>query len=320
MTLNRIKNLLENKWLEWQYTHLACQTAFDPSHALVVSGDPRGGTTWLAEMLQQLPKTALLWEPLVPTRVLEFGRLGFAWRQYIPETESWPEAHEAFRMLFAGKLLNSYLCRSTTPTEIRSANHLLVKFCRANQLLPWLTVQFQFKYAPIYLVRHPCAVVASQLKKGGWDHVTPQFIIPKGRYSSFYSEHAEFLASVDTIEKRLAATWCLCNQVPLRHPSNNVRWITITYESLLQDGEKELKRISERWGIEFPDALYASVFSASTTTVKGSPIENGNAQGQLSYWKKRLSKKQTEDIFSVLRYFGVDLYGPDELPQYNFHD
>lgn len=319
--MNRSIARMFNEALDLGYYNVISKTKrFEVNDALLICGDPRGGTTWLAELIKLLPTTAMLWEPLAVAKVNQFKSVGFQWRQYIPEHESWPEAKTMFEDLFAGKMLSSYLCQSTTTRDLAKANQLLIKFCRANQLLPWLTKEFHFNRPPIYLVRHPCAVVASQLKQGGWSHVKPNFEIPNGRYNSFYSDHTDFLRAIDTIEMRLAATWCLCNQVPLSHSGNNKRWLTITYESLLLNIEEQLNRIEKRWGIKFPQSVYDKVGAASTTTVVGSPIREGRVSEQLSYWKNQLTSKQIDNILRVMDYFHVDLYNSEELPFISFKD
>lgn len=251
-------------------------------------------------------------------KVKEIRELGFHWRQYIPEYENWPEAKVIIEKILSGRLLSPYLCQGTTPRQLRSASNLLIKFCRANQLLPWLTRQFNFQLPPIYLVRHPCAVVASQLQQGGWKNVSSSFTIPQGRYASFYSDHAPFLAKIDSVEKRLAAFWCLCNRVPLGHSDNNKRWITITYESLLLNSAAELERIGKRWKTVIPRNLYESPQSASSTTVSESPILEGRVHQQLEYWKRKLSVRQIADIMDVLDYFEIELYNSDVLPRQSF--
>lgn len=318
--INRIKRRIFSGVRDLAYKGLAHISGFESNDAMIIAGDPRGGTTWLAEMVKGIPKTAMIWEPLMISEVAAFKRLGFQWRQYIDESDSWPETREIFNKLFSGQLLNSYLCQQTSPKELLGANHLLVKFCRANQLLPWLTRQFQFKYAPIYLVRHPCAIVASQLKKGAWSHVSPTFKVPNGRYQTFYTDHIEFLKTIDSVEKRLAAIWCLCNRVPLNHPENNKRWITITYESMLLNGDEQLKRIEKRWNKDFPSEIFESVNKASDTTLTNSPITRGKVLDQLTYWENQLSTKQIDDILSVLNYFQIKLYSRDVRPLVTFND
>jgi len=318
--LKRAQNKLTDVLLNFQYHRLARRNSFDPRNALIICGDPRGGTTWLAHLVKEVQGTALIWEPLMISKVKEFARLGFEWRQYIPEQEQWPEARAIMERVFKGQLLSSYLCQQSSPKSVREAKHLLVKFCRANQLLPWLTREFAFRVPPIYLVRHPCAVVASQLKQGGWRNVHATFSLPNGRYHEFYSKHAAYLGKINSVEKNLAATWCMCNAVPLSHPDNNKRWITLTYESLLMNGGAELERIERRWNLRFPDKSYNRLAEASSTTVEGSPIGDGKAREQLRYWQTELSNKQIDDILSVLDYFKISLYNNGPMPLQSFLD
>lgn len=223
----------------------------------IISGDPRGGTTWLSEIIREIPRTALVWEPLSIPLIKELNKLNFSHRQYIPENNDWPEAIGYLNKVFKGNIYNHHLFQNQSYKNLISPSHTHVKFCRANQLLPWLTNHFTFKYAPIYLVRHPCAVVASQLKQGGWHHVGKKFNIPfKKPFPEFYLEHENFLKNINSKVQVLAATWCLCNQVPLNHPSNNEKWITITYESLILEGEKQLNRIENRWGLKLPETSF----------------------------------------------------------------
>lgn len=316
-----IHKRIYNRAREWQlsfvYSILSKRISFNPQDAYIICGDPRGGTTWLAELISQLPDTALLWEPLAVSKVKEVESLGFQWRQFIDEHAEWQEAKQLFSQILGGHLLSTYLCQRTTPSQLKSAKHLLVKFCRANQLLPWITNQFKFSFAPIYLIRHPCAVIASQMKQGGWKHVTGKFNIEDIQQPA-HKAHEDFLLKIDSVEKKLAATWCLCNTVPLNHSSNNINWITITYESLVLDGKMELKRIEDRWGVEFPLQIYSQLSEASATTISNSPIIKGKHMEQLTHWQKMLTTKQIENVLSVLEYFQVDLYNASSLPTQAF--
>ncbi|MGM0582487.1 MAG: sulfotransferase domain-containing protein [Bacteroidota bacterium] len=286
--------------------------------SLIISGDPRGGTTWLSEIIMENPNTALVWEPLSIPLIPDLNKLNFSHRQYIPENDNWSEAKSYFTKVLSGNAFNHHLLQKQSYKNLLNPNQTHVKLCRANQLLPWLTNQFQFKYAPIYLVRHPCAVVASQLKQGGWDHVSDKFHIPYEKpYPEFYSQHEDFLKSIDSKVKVLAATWCLCNSVPLNHQENNKNWITITYESLVMDGVKQIERIEKRWGIKFPETSYQKLQKASATTVKGSPILERNGS-QLEYWEKQLSQKDIQDIFEVINYFDIQIYDRNPMPKFTY--
>ena len=294
---------------------LSRKRRFEHDEVLLIMGDPRGGTTWLAELLQNITNTSLLWEPLWIDREATFRNLGFSHRQYIPVDIENARIKEAFTNLFEGRILNPFLCQMTNPKELKSASQLIIKFCRANQLLPWLTENFHFKFDPIYLIRHPCAVVASQLKQGGWDHVPPHFDIPENTlYPEFYTKHHAFLMQIDSKVKRLAAIWCLCNQIPLNSENNNKRWVTITYENLYENGESELKKIENRWGIKLPDKCYEKLSTPSKTTVLSSDMYKREVS-QLFSWSKNLTAKQIDEIMYVLDYFDIKLYDRDYFPK-----
>ncbi|WNB18075.1 sulfotransferase domain-containing protein [Marivirga arenosa] len=285
---------------------------------IIISGDPRGGTTWLSDIVSEINNSSLIWEPLMLGYNNEFKRIDFDYRQYIPENKNWEEAKLLFRKTFEGKSLSSNLCNRNTFNELIKADRIIVKFCRANQLLPWLRKNFQFEYDPIYIVRHPCAVVASQLRQGGWDRISPDFKIPDCKFQEFYSTHSKFLQNINSKEKRLAAYWCLVNRIPLSHPKNNKDWITITYEDLLLDGENQLSRIEKRWNLKLPASSYEKLNKVSTTTLKSSPINELEKTDQLNQWKNYLSEKQIQDILSVLKYFNINVYDYDSMPKVRF--
>ena len=52
--------------------------------SIIISGSPRAGTTWLMEILSNLPKYKTIFEPLHPTRFPQLNKLGFPPRIFIP--------------------------------------------------------------------------------------------------------------------------------------------------------------------------------------------------------------------------------------------
>lgn len=290
----------------YRLSRLAKRNDFDPRDALLVFSDPRGGSTWITEMIQQVPRTAVVWEPLHLRYTDAFRKLGFGWRQHIPEDAEWEEARAVFEQVLRGRLLNEKLCSITDVAQVARAEQLIVKFCRGNALLPWLVRQFEFRHKPVYLVRHPFAVAASQLRFGAWDWEFKGMGVPKGRFNERYLDHKDFLESITTKEESLVATWCLTNLVPLQHPKNNVDWITIPYETLLLEPEPTLKRIFETWDMPLPPGVLDRVREASQTT-REATFET-SVEAQLRKWQGQFSDEQVRRMAAVLDYFEVELY------------
>lgn len=284
---------------------------FNPETNYLIFSDPRGGSTWLTEIVHKITQAPILWEPLHLNKVKEFKNLGFGWRQYIPEDAEWEEAKKIFDLLLKGKIRNKWIMQATTAKQLVHADAVLIKFCRGNMLLPYLTNNYQFAYKPVYLIRHPFAVVSSQLKHGGWKHPYKGFGIPKTPFNQIYNQHKPFLASLKTKEEALTATWCITNQVPLNHKKNNIDWITINYETLLLRPEAVLKRVLFEWDIEY-NLNNINFKKKSFTTRSGSPI---SGKEQLAYWKNNLTPEQIDRMEAVLQYFNIKAYTRNPEPQ-----
>lgn len=307
-----MKNLLSYARRNTQrglYHTISVVRNFDPQKDLIIFSDPRGGSTWIMEMVNRLPRTAVLWEPLHLRKVKHFNTIGFAWRQYIPEGEEWPEAERAFSSVFNGKILNSWTCQS--PRRFLMANRLIIKLCRANAMIPWLTRTFKFECDPIYLVRHPFAVAASQLKHGAWDGKFSGFEIPAGKYADLYRQHADYLLTLRTDYEARVAIWCLTNMIPLGNKRNDKSWITVHYEDLLINSEKEVKRIFDRWSLPMPPGA-AEQLQRPSATAKDLTFMGG-VEAQLSKWTRVFTHKQIKKMAAVLNYFNVDCYSADDL-------
>jgi len=208
-----IPGLYRFKKLIKKYRLGAIQHKMDinPINNILLFSDPRGGSTWLTEVLiKHFSKHAILWEPLHIDHVTAFKELGFTWRQYIPQEEVWPEAQTLFKRVFQGKVLNEWTGLATSSKELLNAKGLFVKFCRGNALLPWAVKHFKFDYQPVYLIRHPFAVAASQMKQGGWDAEFKGFEIPTGPYAEYIQKHESFLKQLKFKDESLVAKKASC--------------------------------------------------------------------------------------------------------------
>lgn len=217
-----------------------------PENSIVVFSDPRGGSTWLAEIIHTIPQSFIYWEPLSLNHIKEVRSIKFGWRQHIPENIKWPEAKYFFDKILSCKILNEWTTLKFNPQQYLRGRIPIIKFCRGNDLLKWIVNQYNFRYKPIHLVRHPVAVVASQLKQSGWNYNYQKFFIPNMPFNDKYQKHAIFLNSLDSKEEALIANWCITNKSVLE---GGEKWMTIFYENLILDPFKVTNLIFFEWGI-----------------------------------------------------------------------
>jgi hypothetical protein len=184
-------------------------------------------------------------------------------------------------------------------------------------LLPWLTGKFEIN--PVYVIRHPCAVIASQLKFGHWDYILKDvkayFPNPADRFKEIYLQYQDIIDSITRPEERLAAEWALHNSVPIKHPLNDIRWISVAYEKLYKDPESELDRIFYRLKIPMPTSILPNISSPSVSTRGNSTAKIRSGQ-QLESWRKSLDDRQVRNILRILKEFKMDFYDESPEPDY----
>lgn len=293
---------------------------------IMLFSTPRGGSTWLAEILQTVPKTALIWEPLFkyrkhknntinPFAYPEIHSVGFSWNQPIPENAEWDEAYSFFEDLLNKKIVNLKIYRFNNLSKINEAENFIYKFCFGNMLIDWFVKNFNHK--TILFVRHPGAVIASQLKRG-WNYTkkNPEYKVGNFKHNEVYLQYADILKTVKTPEENLAATWALTNLLPLMSHNNDKEWLTVAYENLYMNPENEIARISERLKITFPENILEQINTQSFTS--NDKVATADKQKQLNKWKDFFTQKQIDNIFGIINQFNFEAYSQtDFMPNLN---
>lgn len=305
---------------------------------ILVVGSPRSGTTWLMNILTSLPDYTNVFEPLNPIWYPESFEAGFRSRTYLKPDAEWQEGKEYLRKIFSGEQVNvtvrenllfdifyGFSIKKTMKHFL--ANKLVVKSINMNRLLPWIVKSFNLK-SVIYIIRHPCASIASQLKAGlfGYRPDTPPYydILPtkKGvlRDASEIvgsdSTILEKLKNIETKEEILAASWCLDNYIPLNH-SKPYPWTTVFYEKLISEGKEEMKRIFESiCENEIPRAAFRRFKKPNLVVLWDDRKIIKNTSRQLSKWKENLSKDQIKRILNVVSCFEIYFYSENIEPIY----
>ena len=290
---------------------------------------PRGGSTWLAEVLLNIPNSALIDEPLwrgkvsepfqIPDyysrKVNQISDLNFLYNQHIPESSTWPETKSTFKEILTGRVPSIGLYDEQDLGKLKNGEFYITKFNYANLLMPWLVNQFNFN--SILLTRHPCAVIASQLKLPSWKDIDPLNVDISGDipYKEYYLSALKKIGEIDSKEKYLALIWALGFKNTAMHIENNNKWLTISYEGLLTNFHHEIKRINQ-W---FPFALNIEMidYKKPSKSTKLSSIKYLKNDEQLSSWKKELTKKQIATIMDVLVKFEIDIYSEKLEPEYD---
>ena len=274
--------------------------------SILVAGTARSGTTWLGDLIASQIPCRILFEPFNPDLVPEYGR--FHYFQYLRPGTEHPEFRAFAQAVFTGNIRNRWVDHQN---ERILSEYRLIKEIRANLALKWL--HDNFREIPIlFLMRHPCAVVSSRMELG-WatDRDMDPLLTQPDLVTDHLDPYMETINSARTDEEKHAVIWSVSNLVPLKQfvPGEIP---VVYYENLVTQPQRELSAILALLGQSFSKPVMDTINQPSQTTRVTSAIVAGT--DRLTYWKKKLSVTQIDNILRIVRAFGLDhLY--DDSPQ-----
>ena len=185
-----------------------------------------------------------------------------------------------------------------------TANKLIVKLVRANRLVPWIFTNHDIR-ALVYIIRHPCATLASQLRTGytGYDvySLAPSIdeVVNDANKMGFDDTIINRLRGVTSETQMLAAVWAMDQVIPLRH--TDPRLFKLSYEDLSSNSEKQVIEL-----LRFLDETdsYEKIIQEIKKPSMLAKKQNSDVMKKTS-WKKELSTQQIENIRLVLNWFDV---------------
>lgn len=279
----------------------------DLRKSILVAGTARSGTTWLGDLIASQIPSRILFEPFNPDLVPEYR--GFHYFQYIrPETAN-PEFYGFAQKVLTGDIRNRWIDHQN---ERILSRYRLIKEIRVNLALKW--VHDSFPEVPIiFLMRHPCAVVASRMDLG-WatDKDIEPFLSQPELVEDYLAPYMDLIQSARTIEEKHAIIWCISNLIPLKQFKPDELKISY-YENLCTQPELELPSIFTSIGQRSVSRIIDTINRPSQTTREMSAVVSGI--DKTTNWRKRLSLEQINNILRVVEVFGLShIYGDSFLP------
>jgi hypothetical protein len=293
-------------------------------NTIAIFSQPRSGSTWLSQLLAEIPKTIKVDEPLFRGKFSLDGKmpprgrgkldvlddLNFFYYQPIPLGAEFPEAEEFFKRLFELDFTNPYLFEETNLLKIPGSENVLFKFCYGSLLLPWLSNKI--KFSPIVLVRNPFAVVSSQLSHYSFQEILNQhsYQLPTFRFDETFTRHEAILATIKYPEEILAATWCINYLKVVEKECVSKDWLIVSYENIVSNPDSEIQRIFEYLNKPIPNSIWNHFYKPTISTSK----TDFESKHQLSSWKEKLNKDQIQRITQILLKFKIEGYSDEIYP------
>jgi hypothetical protein len=304
----------------------------------VVAGSGRSGTTWVLDVLAEANTLRPVFEPLYP------GANPIAEKyhsRYLDPSQDEPHLQNYLTRVFERRETNSFSDYRISPTKLRldrkkfgsprafrdyistlrkfhrrrikygpalRRDKAIVKFIRANWMLPWILNHFEA--TAVLIVRHPAAVADSQLRFiEHWD--------PDARLGRILeSEHIRdsYRQQLDRIDSkslstfgRLVTIWCIENAIPVKM-SQSLGYATVFYEDLKNDYPRAWRRLTDALGLtEIPEE--SSILRPSQqSSLRWQQRDGIGGQLDPAAWRRRLGATEKFEFEYILGLFEIDYY------------
>ncbi|MFC5195465.1 sulfotransferase [Bizionia hallyeonensis] len=289
---------------------------YNMADAIIIFSEARGGSTWLMELLKHIPGVIINWEPLHVNRGVVPKAYKLGWRPCILPDSTDTKHVTLFSKIFRFSVFNTWTTRYVFWKDLKHSKHVLTKFVRANQSLPWVVATYpELKHKPVFLLRHPIATCLSRLKTfEGVDAqnittLTPakKFDIPDCINNMRFIEHQHYIDSLQTQLEVEIAVWCV-NNVDLITHKNQDTWYTLYYEDLVMHPEDSFQALLQGINIHLPQDILSRIDYRKPSSTNFYGNLKALPKHQLESFLNKLEADQLRRIQGVFDYFDLKVY------------
>lgn len=278
----------------------------DYRDTVLIAGIGRSGTTWLGDLINYDKRFQTLFEPLHPENGVDLRHKLYNGLYLRPDTCDDTLKSEV-RALLTGQRRNAYVDQYNEGDE---GSRFLIKEIRLGLTLKWLYTQFP-AMPIIYIMRHPGAVVSSQLRLG-WkfqSRIFQRMLSQPHLIEDYLSPFTGVMRAAHTEFEMSVLYWCVIHYVLFKqfHP-DQIHWVF--YENLASDPLNELKKIFTYLKLPLhEEAINPIINRPSKTTWK---LESASG------WQATFSDRQVKFMLDALQMFGLaQVYHLAETPNTN---
>ncbi len=288
----------------------------DGSPNVFVFATPRGGSTWLAELILSQPTFKAIDEPLNLEYEKIRNRSGiYSWQALYDESAT-AALHTYFEGICSGKL-------HFKDTNFRHNKHyrfltrrIVFKMLRGGgDRINWFRDTFNGRI--VFLVRHPIAVSLSRKELWRLDaFMTSDY---KEHFTNQQLAFAEKIVRSGSHLERATLHWCFEVAVPLKQMTDD--WAVISYEQLVVDPAPVLRELARKLELPALHLMEEQLHVASNSTYKSDEKTQQMLSGAyerdylIKKWQDKVTPEEERRVMEILACFELDTYSAgDALP------
>jgi hypothetical protein len=282
---------------------------------IIVFSGRRSGSTWLMDLLYSQPGMKFCSEPLYLSR----------WNRHklkLPRKEDskfidLTKKEEMILESYFNAILNGSI-QVSPPWNIREkgysffTNRYVVKICNGLSLINWFEKKFDVYI--VYSVRHPISNALSIINLT-WRDTAGAFLNNRFFVENYLDDtqlkYTKSIKKNGSLLQKFVLEWTLENLIPLRIIKKEKKdWIVLTYEEMVLNPEKIVDLLYNRLNLEDKEIMMNAINRPSRTATMESAkhIDEKNIDFILKRWEEKVSDKEEEEAFEILKVFEIDIY------------
>ena len=304
---------------------------------ILITGCPRSGTTWVADILARAPHTMLFSEPFSPDLSQRPCRVcNIRWNEwfYCVEEENAAEFQPAIEEMLALRhrtwehLRKCKTTKNVVDVLARGARFRMARLTTTQSIIkdplallasPWLAREFGARV--VVMIRHPAAVVSSFRRLNLCVDIAGllrQRMAVQRYLEPMRAELEQFVQLEPNIVDMSAMLWKALYFAVLQFRQQHPDWLFIRHEDLSQDPVGGFERICQHTGVEFTPAIRKAVIESDDA---GLPQDldpslafttRRNIKLNVSSWKSRMSSDEIARVRKRVEEISRDFYGDSE--------
>jgi hypothetical protein len=295
--------------------------------ALLLTGAPRSGTTWIGRSIAKLGRYRYVHEPFSSSMpACACGYRAPMWFPYIPDGDV-PQArrhlHHLIRAPLGSDGIRSTLALALSSRRVRSVWPLAQALVRRPAVLKdplaafsaeWLARGYDLEV--LVVVRHPAAV-ASSYDTLGWTHdfapLLDQPRLMKELLSAHEAQIRDFVNHEQPPLFQAALLWRLLYDVLLQFRERNEGWIFVRHEDLALAPERGYIALLDRLGLAVPEHTSLPAAQATKSSRGTGPYDIfRDPATTVNAWRNQISASDLRRIRHIAGPPATTWYGEHE--------
>ncbi len=313
---------------------------------ILITGSHRSGTTWVGNIIRNLPRIYYLHEPLTPNSITRGLFNTEIWYKYYDPKKEYENIETILNELFSGSypFKAMFNFKNSLPhTDYRNPNgindgkidlkyfkwrinaYIDSKRLNKKEIIPLIKdpialtaaewIYHKWNSKNVILIRHPAAFVSSLIRlnwRFNFENFTKQpDLIDRflGPYrSQINNPPKDFISEASLI-------WTCITKIIIEYQKLYPNWLYIRHEDLSYDPIKEYELLFEKLKLQFSNEVKKVIHSSSNfsnpSEVANSKVVHQlqrNSRDNIKNWKKRLNNKDINKVRDLTEHLSQSFY------------